>query len=151
MLRDRLNEALKEATLAKDTCATATIRLILAALKDRDIAVRSKDNSDAIDDDDILRLLQTMVKQRRESIEMYRKGNRDDLADRESREIEVIQRFLPEQMGDASVTEAVEQVISDVGARGLKEMGKVMSALRERYAGRMDFAKASAVAKQKLS
>lgn len=151
MLRDRLNEALKEATLAKDTCATATIRLILAALKDRDIAVRSKDNSDAIDDDDILRLLQTMVKQRRESIDMYRKGNREDLADRESREIEVIQRFLPEQMGDASVTEAVEQVISDVGARGLKEMGKVMSALRERYAGRMDFAKASAVAKQKLS
>ena len=151
MLRDRLNEALKEATLAKDTCATATIRLILAALKDRDIAVRSKDNSDAIDDDDILRLLQTMVKQRRESIDMYRKGNREDLADREAREIEVIQRFLPEQMGDASVTEAVEQVISDVGARGLKEMGKVMSALRERYAGRMDFAKASAVAKQKLS
>ena len=151
MLRDRLNEALKEATLAKDTCATATIRLILAALKDRDIAVRSKDNSGGIDDDDILRLLQTMVKQRRESIEMYRKGSRDDLADRESREIEVIQRFLPEQMGDASVAEAVEQVISDVGARGLKEMGKVMSALRERYAGRMDFAKASAVAKQKLS
>ncbi|MCG8547910.1 MAG: GatB/YqeY domain-containing protein [Alphaproteobacteria bacterium] len=151
MLRDRLNEALKEATLAKDTCATATIRLILAALKDRDIAVRSKDNSDAIGDDDILRLLQTMVKQRRESIDMYRKGNREDLADREAREIEVIQRFLPEQMGDASVTEAVEQVISDVGARGLKEMGKVMSALRERYAGRMDFAKASAVAKQKLS
>ena len=151
MLRDRLNEALKEATLAKDTCATATIRLILAALKDRDIAVRSKDNSEAIDDDDILRLLQTMVKQRRESIDMYRKGNREDLADREAREIEVIQRFLPEQMGDASVTEAVEQVISDVGARGLKEMGKVMSALRERYAGRMDFAKASAVAKQKLS
>ena len=151
MLRDRLNEALKEATLAKDTCATATIRLILAALKDRDIAVRSKDSSGAIDDDDILRLLQTMVKQRRESIEMYRQGNRDDLADRESREIEVIQRFLPEQMGDASVSEAVEQVISDVGARGLKEMGKVMSALRERYAGRMDFAKASAVAKQKLS
>ena len=151
MLRDRLNEALKEATLAKDTCATATIRLILAALKDRDIAVRSKDSSGAIDDDDILRLLQTMVKQRRESIDMYRQGNRDDLADRESREIEVIQRFLPEQMGDASVSEAVEQVISDVGARGLKEMGKVMSALRERYAGRMDFAKASAVAKQKLS
>lgn len=151
MLRDRLIEALKEATLAKDSCAKATIRLVLAALKDRDIADRSKDNDAGINDDQILRLLQTMVKQRRESIDMYRKGDRQDLADREAREIEVIQRFLPEQMGEASVAEAVEQVIADVGARGLKEMGKVMSALRERYAGRMDFAKASAVAKQRLS
>ncbi|MGI9387396.1 MAG: GatB/YqeY domain-containing protein [Methyloligellaceae bacterium] len=151
MLRDRLNEALKEATLAKDSCAKATIRLVLAALKDRDIATRSKDNNAGINDDQILRLLQTMVKQRRESIEMYRKGDRQDLADREAREIEVIQRFLPEQMGEASVAEAVEQVIVDIGAGGLKEMGKVMSALRERYAGRMDFAKASAVAKQRLS
>jgi uncharacterized protein YqeY len=151
MLRDRLNEALKEATLAKDSCAKATIRLVLAALKDRDIAARSKDNNAGINDDQILRLLQTMVKQRRESIDMYRKGDRQDLADREAREIEVIQRFLPEQMGEASVAEAVEQVIADIGAGGLKEMGKVMSALRERYAGRMDFAKASAVAKQRLS
>ena len=147
MMRDRLNEALKEATLAKDSCATATIRLILAALKDRDIAARSKDSKSGISDEEILGLLQTMVKQRRESIEMYEKGGREDLAEREGREIEVIQRFLPEQMDEAAIATAVEQV----GAGGLKEMGKVMAALRAQYAGRMDFAKASAAAKQKLS
>jgi uncharacterized protein YqeY len=151
MMRDRLNDALKEATLAKDTCATATIRLILAALKDRDIAVRSKDSQAGISDEEILGLLQTMVKQRRESIEMYEKGGREDLAEREAREIEVIQRFLPEQMDEAAIGTAVEQVIASVGAAGLKEMGKVMAALRAQYAGRMDFAKASAAAKQKLS
>lgn len=151
MMRDRLNEALKEATLAKDTCATATIRLILAALKDRDIAARSKDSQASISDDEILGLLQTMVKQRRESIEMYEKGGREDLAEREEREIEVIERFLPEQMDDAAISTAVEQVIASVGAGGLKEMGKVMAALRAQYTGRMDFAKASAAAKQKLS
>ena len=151
MMRDRLNEALKEATLAKDTCATATIRLILAALKDRDIAARSKDNQAGISDEEILGLLQTMVKQRRESIEMYEKGGREDLAEREGREIDVIQRFLPEQMDEAAIATAVEQVIASVGAAGLKEMGKVMAALRVQYAGRMDFAKASAAAKQKLS
>ncbi len=151
MMRDRLNDALKEATLAKDTCATATIRLILAALKDRDIAVRSKDSQAGISDEEILGLLQTMVKQRRESIEMYEKGGREDLAEREAREIEVIQRFLPEQMDEAAIATAVEQIIASVGAAGLKEMGKVMTALRAQYAGRMDFAKASAAAKQKLS
>ena len=151
MMRDRLNEALKEATLAKDTCAMATIRLILAALKDRDIASRSKDSQAGINDEEILGMLQTMVKQRRESIEMYEKGGREDLAEREAREIEVIQRFLPEQMDEAAIATAVEQVIASVGAAGLKEMGKVMAALRAQYAGRMDFAKASAAAKQKLS
>jgi uncharacterized protein YqeY len=151
MLRERLTKALKEATLAKDTCATATVRLILAALKDRDIAARGRDGSNEISDDEILGLLQTMIKQRRESIEMYVKGNRKDLADRETAEIEVIRRFMPEQMGEADIAKAVEGVIGELGAGSLKEMGKVMAALRERYAGRMDFAKASAVAKQKLT
>lgn len=151
MLRERLQKALKEATLAKDTCATATVRLILAAIKDRDIAARGKDGGSEISDDDILGLLQTMVKQRRESIEMYVKGSRQDLADREADEIDVIRRFLPEQMGDSAISEAVEEVIGELGARSLKEMGKVMAALRERYAGRMDFAKASSVAKEKLA
>jgi len=151
MLRERLTKALKEATLAKDTCATATIRLILAALKDRDIAARGKDGGGEIGDDEILSLFQTMIKQRRDSIEMYVKGNRQDLADRERDEIDVIRRFMPEQMGDAAIAEAVAAVIGELGAGSLKEMGKVMAALRERYAGRMDFAKASAVAKQKLA
>jgi hypothetical protein len=151
MLRERLTKALKEATLAKDTCATATIRLVLAALKDRDIASRGKDGGGEISDDEILGLLQTMVKQRRESIEMYVKGARQDLADREADEINVIKRFMPEQMGDAAIADAVEGVIGELGAGSLKEMGKVMATLRERYAGRMDFSKASAVAKQKLA
>lgn len=151
MLRERLQKALKEATLAKDTCATATVRLILAAIKDRDIAARGKEGGSEISDDDILGLLQTMVKQRRESIEMYVKGSRQDLADREADEIDVIRRFLPEQMGDSAISEAVEEVIGELGAGSLKEMGKVMAALRERYAGRMDFAKASSVAKEKLA
>jgi len=151
MLRERLTKALKEATLAKDTCATATIRLVLAALKDRDIASRSRDVGGEISDDEILGLLQTMVKQRRESIEMFVKGARQDLADREADEINVIKRFMPEQMGDAAIAEAVDGVIGELGAGSLKEMGKVMATLRERYAGRMDFSKASAVAKQKLA
>ena len=151
MLRERLTKALKEATLAKDACATATIRLVLAALKDRDIASRGKDSGGEISDDEILGLFQTMIKQRRESIDMYVTGNRPELADKERDEIDVIRRFMPEQMGDAAISQAVEAVIGELGAGSLKEMGKVMAALRERYAGRMDFTKASAVAKQKLA
>jgi len=151
MLRERLTKALKEATLAKDTGATATIRLIRAALKDRDIAARGRDGGGEISDDEILGLFQSMIKQRRESIDLYVKGNRQDLADKEAAEIDVIRRFMPEQMADAAIAQAVEAVIGELGAGSLKEMGKVMAALRERYAGRMDFAKASAVAKQKLT
>lgn len=151
MLRERLQKALKEATLAKEGCATATIRLVLAAIKDRDIASRSKEGGGEISDDEILALLQTMVKQRRESIETYVKGKRQDLADREADEIDVIRRFLPEQMGDSAIADAVAAVIGELDAQSLKDMGKVMAALRERYAGRMDFAKASAAAKEKLS
>jgi len=151
MLRERLNNALKKAMLAKEQCATATLRLILAALKDRDIAARSKGQTDGIDEDEILSMLQTMIKQRRESIEMYTKGGRPELAQQEADEIEVIERFLPEQMNDAEIEAAIRQTIESVGASGLKEMGKVMAALREQYAGQMDFAKAGKVAKQLLS
>ena len=151
MLRERLTQALKDATLSKDSCATATIRLVLAALKDRDIAARSKERTEGLDDDEILGLLQTMVKQRRESIVMYEKGERPDLAEREAREIEVIQRFLPEQMDEAAIVAAVDEVVSELGAEGLKDMGKVMGALRSRFAGRMDFSRASALAKERLS
>jgi len=151
MLRERLTQALKDATLSKDSCATATIRLVLAALKDRDIAARSKQRNEGLDDDEILGLLQTMVKQRRESIAMYEKGERPDLAEREAREIDVIQRFLPEQMDEGETVAAVEAVVTELGAEGLKDMGRVMAALRERFAGRMDFSRASALAKERLS
>ena len=151
MLRERLNEELKKAMLGKEQRATATLRLILAALKDRDIAARGKGQSEGIGDDEILSMLQTMIKQRRESIEMYRKGGRPELAEQEAEEIAIIEGFLPEQMDEAAVEAAIRQTIESVGASGLKEMGKVMAALREEYAGQMDFAKAGKVAKTLLS
>jgi uncharacterized protein YqeY len=151
MLRENLNDELKKSMLAKDQQATATLRLIMAALKDRDIAARSKGQNDGIGEDEILSMLQTMIKQRRESIEMYKKGGREELADRENEEIKVIERFLPAQMDDAAIEGAVAEAIKAAGAGSLKEMGKVMAALREQYAGQMDFAKAGAVAKKLLS
>ncbi|MBO6783274.1 MAG: GatB/YqeY domain-containing protein, partial [Alphaproteobacteria bacterium] len=143
--------ALKEAQKAKDERAVSTFRLITAALKDRDIAARSKGNPDGISDDEILQMLQTMVKQRRESISMYEKGGRLELAEQEAEEIEIIQRFLPEQLDEEATERAVEKTIEDVGASGLKDMGAVMGALREEYAGQMDFGKASAIVKTRLS
>ena len=150
MLRDRLNDALKEAMKTKDEVATSTLRLILAALKDRDIADRSKGNHDGIDDDEILRLLQSMIKQRNDSVEAYVKGGRDELAEREKQEIAIIERFLPEQLSADEMAAAVDAVIAEVGATSLKEMGQVMAELREKYAGQMDFGKASALVKDKL-
>ena len=150
MLRNAIPEALKVALKDQDQRAVSTVRLIMAALKDRDIAARGKGNTEGISDDEILQMLQTMVKQRRESIEMYEKGGRLELAEREREEIGIIEQFLPQQLDDAEIAAAVDQVIADVGAGGLKDMGKVMSTLRERFAGQMDFGKASALVKQKL-
>lgn len=150
MLRNRLNEALTEAMKAKNERAVSTIRLIRAALKDRDIAARGKGNKDGIDDDEILQMLQTMIKQRRESIELYEKGCRMELAQQEREEIEIIERFLPEQLSEADTLSAVRDLIGELGAKGLKDMGRTMAALRERYAGRMDFAKASGFVKAQL-
>jgi uncharacterized protein YqeY len=151
MLRQRLNEELKKAMLAKETRSTATLRLILAALKDRDIAARTKGQADGIADDEIMAMLQTMVKQRRESIDLYRKGGRDELAKQEEEEIGIIERFLPTQMSDEEIESAIRTAIESTGASNLKEMGKVMGTLREQYAGQMDFAKAGAIAKKMLS
>ena len=152
MLRERLDTALKEGLKAKDKCTVSTVRLILAAVKERDIAARGKSGDEThVDDSEIQALLQTMVKQRRESIEMYDKGGRKDLADREAREIEVIERFLPTQMDEDAIKDAVEGIIAETGASGLKEMGMVMAALRERHPGAMDFGKAGAMAKAALS
>ncbi|MFQ5467472.1 MAG: GatB/YqeY domain-containing protein [Kiloniellaceae bacterium] len=151
MLRARLSEALKAAMKSKDQCAVSTLRLILAALKDREIAARVKGGAEGIGDDEILDLLQKMIRQRRDSIEMYRQGNRQDLVDKEEAEIAVIQVFLPEQIGEDAMEAAVGEVIDELEAKTIKDMGRVMGTLKERYAGCMDFAKASALVKQRLS
>ena len=151
MLRQQLNGALKDAMKAKEERATSTLRLILAALKDRDIANRTAGVDDTeIGDDQILQLLQSMIKQRRDSIEAFQKGGRQELADAEALEIEIIQRFLPEQMDENAVSDAVIQTIAEVGASSIKDMGNVMGLLRNKYAGRMDFGKASAMVKDRL-
>ena len=151
MLRDRIDDALKDAMLAKSQEMVAALRLILAALKDRDIAARAKGNLEGIGDDEILALLQSMIKQRSESIEMYEKGGRLDLAERETKEIATIEQFLPEQIADDELVDAITSVIIEEKGKTLKDMGRVMAALKERYTGRMDFAKASAVVKKQLS
>ncbi len=150
-MREELNQALKDAMRAKDSNAVATLRLILAALKDRDIAARTKGQPDGITDDEVLMMLQTMVKQRRESITMYEQGGRLELAEQEAAEIEVIERFLPKQLSEEEMGEAIDGLVKELGASSLKEMGNVMGELRTRFAGRMDFGKASAMVKQKLA
>lgn len=151
MLRNKFNEALKEYMREKDSVGVSTVRLILAALKDRDISARSKGITDGVDEKEILSMLQTMVKQRTESIAMYKKGGRDDLAEREAREIDVIQNFLPQQLSEDEMRSAVDTIIVETGAAGLKDMGRIMAELKNRYAGQMDFARASAIVKDKLA
>jgi len=151
VLRTRLNDELKVAMKAKNAREVQTIRLILAALKDRDIAARGDGGNGEIGDDAILSLLQSMVKQRRESITLYEKGGRLELAQQESEEIEIIENFLPKQMEESEVEEAIAEVMEEIGAETIKDMGKVMAALREKCAGRMDFGKASGKIKAKLS
>jgi uncharacterized protein YqeY len=151
MLRARLNDELKAAMKSKDQRAVSTVRLILAALKDRDIAARGKGNTDGIGEEEIGDLLQKMVRQRRESIELYEQGNRQDLAQQEREEIQVIERFLPKQMDEAEMDAAVSAVIAELGAGSIKDMGRVMAALKQRHSGQMDFSKAGALVKQRLS
>lgn len=151
MLRTRLNEALKQAMLAKNQRAVSTVRLILAALKDRDIAARSRGVTDGIDEAEILSMLQTMIKQRGESIKLYEQGGRLELAEQEREEITIIEGFLPKQMSEEEVAAAVRTVVDEIGATCIKDMGKVMAELKTRYAGQMDFAKVSGTVKQQLS
>lgn len=151
MLRDKIKEVFKEAMKTKNSAVLSTMRLIMAALKDRDIAVRAEGNSDGIGEDQILSMLQSMIKQRRDSIEMYEKGGRLELAEQERNEIKVIEQFLPQQMNEAKIGEVISALIEELEATGLKDMGRTMAALRERYAGQMDFSKASAIIKAKLS
>jgi len=150
MLRQTLSDALKTATKAQDKRAMSTLRLILAALKDRDIAARGRGNADGIDETEILQMLQTMVKQRRESIAMYEEGDRPELAAKEAEEIEVIEGYLPKQLDADEVGRAVAAAIAEIEATSLKDMGGVMALLRERYAGRMDFGRAGGAVKERL-
>lgn len=150
MLRGQLDCALKAAMLARDQRAVSTIRLILAALKDRDIAERGRGNAEGLGDVEIRALLQSMIKQREESIRLYQKGGRDDLAADEAGEIATIRQFLPAQLSEAEIAAVVDAVVEEIGASSLKEMGKVMGLLKERHAGCMDFSRASALVKERL-
>lgn len=147
-MRERFTEDLKTAMKAGDKTRVGTIRLITAALKDRDIEARGQGK--ALSDDDILGLLQKMIKSRQESVEIYDKAGRGELADAERAEIAVIQTFLPAQMSDADVAAAIDAAIAETGAASIKDMGKVVGALKAKYSGRMDFGKASAAVKAKL-
>ncbi len=150
-LREQFNGALKEAMKAKDARRVSTLRLVLAALKDRDIANRSDASRSGIGDDEILLLLAKMIKQREESAAAYESGGRPELATAEREEIAIIQGFLPKQMSEADVEASAQAVIAELGAISMKDMGKVVATLKERYAGRMDFAKASGIVKRQLS
>ena len=150
MLRSELNDALKVAMKTKDTCALGTIRLILASIKDQDICARTDGNSDGITDEQVLALLNTMVKQRKESIRLYEQGGRLELAQREQAEIDVIRRFTPSQLEGEEFQAAIKDAMLEVAATTLKDMGKTMALLKQKYPGQMDFSKASGVVRQKL-
>jgi uncharacterized protein YqeY len=151
MLRDNLNEALKEAMRARDMTTVGAVRLILAKLKEVDIAARTEASREGVADDRILSMLQGMIKQRNESVVLYEKGNRPELAEKEKAEIAVIERFLPRQMDEAAVAAAVAEAMAATGAKTVKDMGGVMAVLKGKYAGQMDFAKASAAVKKALA
>ena len=149
MLRDRFTAEMKEAMKAGEKARLGAIRLIQAALKDKDIEARGN-GKEPLSDEEILALLQKMVKQRQESIAMYEQGGRTELAQQEKDEVAVITSYLPQQMDEAETKAAIEAAIAETGAASMKDMGKVVGALRAKYAGRMDFAKASGLVKDLL-
>ncbi len=149
-LRERINEELKAAMKAQDKRRMATLRLITAAFKDRDIQSRGEGKADSLSESDLQAILAKMIKQRRESAEVYDKGGRPDLAAAEREEIAIIEEFLPRQLSDEEVEQAVAEVIAETGAEGLKDMGRVMGALKAKYAGQMDFGRASRLVKERL-
>ena len=149
-MRERIAQAMKDALKSKDQATLSTIRLIVAALKDRDIAARSDNNHDGISDDEILSMLQTMIKQRNESAKMYEDGGRPELAAAEQAEIELIKQFLPEQLSHDDIEKAIKGAVAETGAASIKDMGKVMAHLKEHYAGQMDFSAASQMVKAAL-
>jgi hypothetical protein len=151
MLRQAFTDRLKQALKAGDARTLSTTRLVLAGLKDRDIAARGQGNTEGISEAEIQRMLQAMIKQRRESIALYQQGNRLDLAQQEREEIVVIESFLPRQFDESEIESAAAAVIAETGAAGIKDMGRVMAALRERYTGVIDFGQAGVIVKRLLS
>ncbi len=150
MLRDEINSALKHAMKARDERRVSTLRLISAAIKNADIEAQMHGRQ-ALAEDELPALLQKMIKQRQESFDIYDKAGRKDLADQERGEIAIISAYLPKQMTEVEVKAAIDEVIGQIGAHSVKDMGKVMAALKQRYAGRMDFGKASALVKGLLA
>jgi uncharacterized protein YqeY len=150
VLRDEINKALTEAMKAKNERAISTLRMVNSALKNADIEARGS-GKPALGDAELLPLLQKMIKQRQESVLLYEKGNRADLVKQEQEEIAIIQGYLPKQMSEADMAAAIDAAVAETGAAGMKDMGKVIGALRGKYAGQMDMAKASALVKAKLS
>jgi uncharacterized protein len=149
-LREQFTEQLKVSMRAGTAARTSTLRMILARLKDIDIAARPK-GIDKVPDEEVLAMLRGMVESRRESVDLYRQGSRQDLVEKEEAEIAVIESFLPQQMDDAATAQAIEEAVAETGATGIKEMGKVMAALRAKHAATLDMAKAGAMVKARLS
>ncbi len=150
MLREQINESLKDAVKQKDRRRMCTLRLVNAAIKDRDIAARGAGREN-VDDNEIRQILAKMVKQREESVQIYEEAGRMELAEQEREEMDIIRSFLPRQMSEDEVKAACESVVTDIGASGLRDMGRTMTTLKERYPGQMDFGRASCVVKQMLN
>lgn len=150
MLREDLQNSLKEAMKNRDTQTVNAVRLIIAGQKEKDVEARGKGQEKA-SDDVLLAMMQSMIKQRKESIKIYQDGNRPDLAEKEQSEIDVINRFLPKQLSAEEAEAAIKAIIAEVGAASIKDMGKVMGALKNKFAGQMDFGAASGIIKQLLS
>ena len=151
MLRDEIKLKLNECLKDQDKKSISTLRLVLAAVKDRDIAARSNGNNSGISDDEIKLLLQTMIKQRKESADIYEKAGRLELLESENKEIEIISCFLPKQMTNVEISEAIEKIIKETNASSIKDMGSLMSKLKSDYAGRCDFSLVAKIAREKLS
>lgn len=149
-LRDSINESIKDAMRAKEALRLSTLRLVSAAIKDRDIAARSEDRCDGIGDDEILSLLVKMVKQREESAKTYEDNGRPELAERERAEIEIVREFMPTPLSEAEVNKVIEDIMSETEATGLKDMGKIMGRLKTDYAGRIDMGKAGKIVRGHL-
>ena len=150
MLRDDINNALKDAMKARDERRVSTLRMVNAAIKDRDIEARGNGKG-PLSDEELLALFQKLIKSRQDSIELYQKGGRADLVAQEQEEIAIISAYLPKQMSEDDVKTAISSAIAETGAAGIKDMGKVINALKAKYAGQMDFGKASGLVKAALA
>ena len=151
MIRDKISQALKDAMRAKDEVKTTTLRMVNAAIKQKDIDVARARGDQHISQDEVLNLLQSLIKSRRESIELYKQGGRQDLVDKEGAEIGVIEQFLPKQMNEEETRAVIRNLVASLGATSVKDMGKVMAALKSKYAGQLDMSKASVAVKDVLT